>query len=242
MKLWASSTHPPGRCPWGGRKSWRCLSQVQHPPWGRAWAQTRVTRPESLHSSFPWSNHHQHKQAPGPVGTLQEHVPISGEWSDYLLTSLRGPPVVPPFCPWRGTGLVPSLSKDVDSSAVANAWSIASQWSPNTSCVSDTSIKSVYSCCLCMYSSVQVSLSSLETPPAPSVISRGVGGVFERERIQRLVSCNFVYSKRFVSSKFFLDLNTPSPGKIDSNLDYDNFFLNLDYDFLSQIRDLTPKA
>ena len=40
------------------------------------------------------------------------------------------------------------------------------------------SINIVYSYCLCMYSSVLVSLSSLDTPPYPSVISRGVmGGV-----------------------------------------------------------------
>ena len=37
------------------------------------------------------------RKAPGPPGTLREHVPISGD--NNIVASLRGPPDVPPFSP-----------------------------------------------------------------------------------------------------------------------------------------------
>jgi hypothetical protein len=113
---------------------------------------------------------------------------------------------------WTGAVLVEGIRLQCRLERVVDSFAMKSE---HVVCL--ISIKSVYSFCLCMYSSVQVSLSSLDTPPYPSVISRGVvGGVLGREKAQRLVSCNFVYSKQFVSSIFLSGLNTLSPGKIDS--------------------------
>jgi hypothetical protein len=64
--------------------------------------------------------------------------------------------------------------RDVSTSGV-HSWNVSPDASSCT-LLSHRLMTRTYSCCLSLYSSVQICHSSLNNPPYPSVISRGVGG------------------------------------------------------------------
>jgi hypothetical protein len=78
------------------------------------------------------------------------------------------------FVLWHTTGLVPSLSKDVLQWRLERVVDSFAMKPEHVVCL--ISIKSVYSCCLCMYSSVQVSLFTWHSSLSLGDQSRGGGG------------------------------------------------------------------
>ncbi len=113
------------------------------------------------------------------------------------------------------TELRPSLSKDVDLSCclgrVVDSFTTGDE--ARTRRMFDiNTIKSMYSYCLCMYSSVQVSHSSLDTPSYPSVISRGGGGGCPQTSENSPLPVSLPCNQKSLSPKIFLEIKYPRIG------------------------------